>query len=248
MCLNWGCFIKELYDYCTYVPPRPVPPSVDPQPPLPPSVVNPQSRESYPTPPTRVPIPDDLPPSYDTVVAFLSREHYSNNNPNTLRKGGYEYTIPRGWVRVRIQTDRAQSQQKKIFQRWATSYYGTCEKKLEQILRNRFIPLPGDLLNDGEIFSDHSGYEQQWLTSPSINYASDLRYSPIKTFILPDRRGEIYTVQVVLQYKQKPGTFSIHPGRPGLCDIIPADEIEWMSNQRSTLIPYGLMIRMSKRY
>ncbi|CAF4211652.1 unnamed protein product, partial [Rotaria sordida] len=28
---------------------------------------------SYPTPPTRVPIPDDLPPSYDTVVAFLSR-------------------------------------------------------------------------------------------------------------------------------------------------------------------------------
>ncbi|CAF3412497.1 unnamed protein product [Rotaria sp. Silwood1] len=175
------------------------------------------------------------------------KQHYSDNNPNTVRRGGYEYTIPREWVRVRIQTDRVQSQQKKIFQSWTTSYYGMCEKKLEQILRNRFIPLPGDLLNDGNVFSDDSGYEQQWLTSPSINYASDSQYSPIKTFKLPGLRREIYNVQVVLQCKQKPGTFTVQPGRPRLCDIIPANVIEWTSNQRSTLIPYGLMIRMFKK-
>jgi hypothetical protein len=170
-----------------------------------------------------------------------------NNSQKARKRGGYNSTIPYGWVRFRIETDPAHSKQKKIFQHWATSYYGTCEEKIEQILRNRFIPLPGDPLADGTIFSDHSGYDRQWLTSPSINYASDLRFSPIKTFRLPNGRDGIYDVQVVLQCKQRPQTFVVQPGRPDLCNVIPTNEIEWESNQRSTLVPIGLMVRMNKK-
>ncbi len=170
-----------------------------------------------------------------------------NNRQKTYKRGGYDFTIPYGWVRFRIQTDRAHAGEKKIFKDWTTSYYGTREEKLEQILRNRLIPLPGDALSDGTIYSDESVYGKQWLTSPSINYASDLRFSPMKTFELPNGIGEIYNVQVVLQCRQKPQTFAVHPGRPGICNVIPANVIEWTSDHRATLTPIGLMIRMVKR-
>jgi hypothetical protein len=167
-----------------------------------------------------------------------------NDSQKTHKQGGYESTIPYGWARFRIETDQAHSMGRNIFQSWATSYYGTCEEKLEQILRNRFIPLPGDKLLDGRIFSDHSLDEQHCFTSPSINYASNCQRSPMKQFT--SANGTVYNVQVVLQCKQKPGTFIIQRGQPGLCNIILANEIEWKTNQRATLTPTGLMIRMVK--
>jgi hypothetical protein len=171
-----------------------------------------------------------------------------NCRPNDSRKtnvrGGYPYTIPYGWVRFRIKTEQVHIQEKHIFQQWATTYYGIWEENLERILRNRFIPFPGDELLDRIKFKDHSRDGQHCFTSPSINYTSDWQRSPTKRFTLLD--GTVYNVQMTLQCKQKPDTFIVQPGRPGLCNIISADEIEWKSNQRATIIPIGLMIRMTK--
>jgi hypothetical protein len=160
----------------------------------------------------------------------------------TYERGGYPYTVPYGWVQFHIKTERVHIQDKKIFQRWATSYYGTWEKKLEQILRNRFIPFPGDALLDRTTFSDHSRDGQHCFTSPSINYTGNWQRSPANPFTLSN--GNDYNVQMILRCKQKPGTFIIQEGATGLCDIISHKVIEWKSKQRATIIPIGLMIKI----
>jgi hypothetical protein len=168
-----------------------------------------------------------------------------DNSRRTNKRGGYPYTVPYGWVRFRIKIEKVCTQDKQIFRQWATSYYGTWEENLEKILRNRVIPIPGDELLDGTKFKDHSRDGHHCFTSPSINYMSNWQRSPTKLVTLSD--GKVYTVQMVLQCKQKPGTFIVQPGTPGLCNIISADVIEWKSNQRTTIIPNGLMIRIMKR-
>lgn len=163
----------------------------------------------------------------------------------THKHGGYDYTVPYGWVRFRIKIDEVHTQVTQIFQRWATSYYGMREEKLEQILKNRQMPFPGDRLLDGAIFVDYSRDRKHCFTSPSINYTSIWQRTPIRSFT--SSNGCKYNVQIILQCKQKPGAFIIQQGTSGLCDIIPTNVIEWKSLQRSTIIPNGLMIKVVSR-
>jgi hypothetical protein len=169
----------------------------------------------------------------------------SNTSRKTFGGGSYEYTIPYGWVRFRIKVEKLFTQDKQVFRKWATSYYGTWEENLERILRNRVFPFPKDALLDGKPFLDHSQDGEHCFTSPSINYTSDWQRSPPRKFTLSN--GSVYDAQIILQCKQKPKTFIIQSGTPGICDIISADVIEWKSKQRSTIIPHGVMIKMMKR-
>ena len=160
----------------------------------------------------------------------------------TYNVGDHDYTIPYGWVRFRIKTDDVQTRVKQIFRQWTTSYYGTWEENLERILRNREMPFPGDHLLDGTTFVDHSRDRVHCFTSPSIKYTSNWQRSPVTSFT--PTNGRCYNVQIILQCKQKPETFTIQPGASGFCDVIPANVIEWKSKQRATIIPNGLMVRI----
>ncbi len=151
------------------------------------------------------------------------------------------YTAPRGWVRFGLQIDEAFADDKHIFKQWYTTFYGTSRDKLELILRQRFIPFPGDTLLSGEIFTTHLPDKDHVYTSPSIYYASFRHVCPTHTAKINDRW---YDVQVVLECKQNPkGIIKQRGYRPNVCRIIPNDEIEWKTNQRSSVVPYGLLIR-----
>ncbi|CAF1167336.1 unnamed protein product [Didymodactylos carnosus] len=175
---------------------------------------------------------------------------YPPSRTKIKSKGGYEYTVPVGWVRFSLHIDSALSKSKKIFQRWATSYYGTSADKLEPILRygNGSIPFPNDQMPSGETFGTHLKDKDHLYTSPSINYAGQPTFSPIRRFRATN--GELCDMQVVLQCKQKSDgpagpTFSVHRGfQSDLCDVISNDVIEWKSSNRATVIPYNLLIRM----
>ena len=171
-------------------------------------------------------------------------KHYSDRETTLKKSGGYDHTIPRGWVRFQLRTDKLHSRQNGIFQDWATSYYGTSAEKLNTILRNSFIPISGDHLLDGQTFSDHIQDGSFCYTSPSINYASNALFSPMRTF--KSNKGESYHVQVVLQCKQKPRSFERQCSRFEISDPIPAAKIEWKSDNRSTIVPFGLLVRMAK--
>lgn len=170
---------------------------------------------------------------------------YPRTEIDIFSKAGSTYTAPRGWVRFGLQVDQAFADSKQIFRRWYTTFYGTSKDKLETILRNRFIPFPGDTLLSGETFTTHLPDKEHVYTSPSIYYAS-LRH------ICPKDRTEInhewYDVQVVLECKQNPEGIEKQRGyRPGVCRIISDDEIEWKTQLRSSVVPYALLIRAKKR-
>jgi hypothetical protein len=93
---------------------------------------------------------------------YYCAEHYPNYKVKQHKRGGHYYTMPCGWVRFRIEIDEVHIREKKIFQSWAVSYYGTCEENLWQILRTRFIPLSGTNLVMAQFFqiilgANHNG-------------------------------------------------------------------------------------------
>jgi hypothetical protein len=169
---------------------------------------------------------------------------YDSTNPDFIRISNSIYTIPRGWLRFGLHVDQAFASAEHIFKQWHTTFYGTSKDKLEWILRNRFIPLPGDALLSGEIFTTHLPDKHHVYTSPSIHYASLSHLSPNHTTKI---NNEWYDVQVVLECKQNPMEIIKQCGcRRDVCRIIPNDKIEWKTNQRSSVVPYGLLIRTRK--
>jgi hypothetical protein len=114
---------------------------------------------------------------------------------------------------------------------WKVSYYGTSPNRLSSIVNSRFLPFDGDKLNDGTTFNSGHPDPTQCTTSPSLVYASQSKFTTCSRFKARD--GTSYNVQVVLQCKQKPGTYNIQ-GK------------EWTTVTRSGLVPYGLLVRLQK--
>ena len=169
---------------------------------------------------------------------------YPRTKADRFTVAGSIYTVQRGWVRYGLQVDAASAAAKHIFKQWYTTFYGTSKDKLEQILRNRSIPFPGDQLLSGEIFTTHLCDKEHVYTSPSIHYASLPHVCPTDTTKI---NNEWYDFQVVLECKQNPEGITKQLGyQPNVCRIIPENEIEWKTNRRATVTPIGLLIRARK--
>lgn len=155
-----------------------------------------------------------------------------------------DYTVPRGWTRFGLQMDEGFAKGERIFQRWYTAFYGTSKDKLEPSIHNRFIPFPGDHLLHDQEFTTHLSDKKHIYTSPSIYYASLKHVCPIHTTKIDD---QLYDVQVVLECKQNPQKVIKQRGyKRGVCKIISDDEIEWKTDLRASVVPYGLLIRARK--
>jgi hypothetical protein len=142
------------------------------------------------------------------------------------------------WVRFGLRVNQAHQRGWKIFKEWKTSYYGTSSNRLASILNSRFLPYDGDRLADGTTF--HSGHPDptQCTTSPSLVHASRPEFTSRSQFRARDGRN--YNAEVVLQCKQKPDTYIIQGNTGKFHDT------EWATVSRSTLIPYGLLVRLKK--
>ncbi|CAF1509456.1 unnamed protein product [Rotaria sordida] len=171
-------------------------------------------------------------------------ECYDANEPDSYRVANSIYTVPRGWTRFGLQVDEKFVESRNMFRNWCTTFYGTSKNKLESVLHNRFIPFPGDRFLSGEIFSTHLPDKHHVYTSPSIHYASLKHVCPTGTTKL---NNEWYDVQIILECKQNPeGIIKQQGCRRNVCPIISDNEIEWKTDQRSSIIPYGLLIRAKK--
>ena len=178
-------------------------------------------------------------PSHD--ACYCSKD-YLDTRPKIEKAGGYRYTVPCGWVRFSLKIYFALCRGKSIFQSWATSYYGTSVNQIEKILRNRFVPFPGDQLSDGQRFlACIPDDRNDCCTSPSIHYISTWYSRSTSRFNSSD--GNTYEIQRILQCQQKPGTFEMKKGEPNWCSILPRDQMVWKSNRRSTIVPCAIMVR-----
>ena len=148
-------------------------------------------------------------------LSFFNKKHdrcycqrcYSDSLPNTLRVAEAEYVVPRGWAGFGLGVDPFRDDN--LWNTWIVVYHGTTPIAAQSILTHRQFLLPGDHLLDGSKLAIRPGHipgKVHIYTSPSIRYASLEVYSPIRSFQSP-KTGKHYKAQIVLQCKQKPGTF-----------------------------------------
>ncbi|CAF2521506.1 unnamed protein product [Rotaria sp. Silwood2] len=175
---------------------------------------------------------------------------YSANSKNFYIEGGSQYVIPRGWVRFGLYIDDAQAEAENIWNTWIVSYHGTSPQAAKSIIEHHQFLLPGDKCIDGHVIRIGEGHipnKFEVYTSPTIAYSADNIYSPSVSF--RSTSGQSYRAKVVLQCRQQPGTYkiqaeTIRAGSRRICPIIPNSKIEYFTEVRASIIPYGLLIRI----
>ncbi|CAF1216571.1 unnamed protein product [Rotaria sordida] len=175
---------------------------------------------------------------------------YTASSKNFYVEGGSKYVIPRGWVRFGLYIDDAQAQAENIWNKWVVSYHGTNPQAAKSIIEHHQFLLPGDQCIGGHVIRIREGHipgKFQVYTSPTIAYSGDDIYSPSISF--RSTSGQSYKAKVVLQCCQQPGTYKIQAetidaGSRRICPIIPNSEVEYFTEVRSSIIPYGLLIRV----
>jgi hypothetical protein len=176
---------------------------------------------------------------------------YSVSSKDFFVEGGAKYVIPRGWVRFGLYIDDAQAEAEHIWQQWVVSYHGTSPEAAKSIIEHHQFLLPGDRCISGKVIGVREGHipgKFQVYTSPTIAYSGDDIYSASTPFRSAATRKS-YHAKVVLQCRQQPKTFKIQAetigaGSRRLCPIIPNSEVEYFTEVRSSIVPYGLLIRV----
>jgi len=195
--------------------------------------------------------------SLDCSKRLFNRKHnrcycencYPPSYRDFLVEGGAKYVIPRGWVRFGLYIDDAQAEAEQIWSKWIVSYHGTSPQAAKSIIEHHQFLLPGDQCIDGNVIGIRDGHipgKFQVYTSPTIAYSGDDIYSPSISF-RSTATGKSYKAKVVLQCRQQPGTFkiqaeTIRAGNRRICPIIPNSEVEYFTEVRSSIVPYGLLV------
>ncbi|CAF2990997.1 unnamed protein product [Rotaria sp. Silwood2] len=189
-------------------------------------------------------------PFYD---ACYCKNCYPSECENVTAAGNAEYVIPREWVRLGLRVDPVIQEHHDIWNKWIVTFHGTSIVAAHSILTNRQFCLPGDILIDGTVLGIHPGHipnKKHIYTSPTIAYSSLPVYSPKKQFH-SSRTKLAYEVQVVLQCRQKPRSFTVQGETIGakskrICKFIPNEQVEYFTEIRSSIVPYGLLVRFHK--
>ena len=124
------------------------------------------------------------------------------------------------------------------------------------MVTNRPPPLfryTGDKRSDGVQLQIHPGHikdKYEIYTSPTIAYSSLPCYCPKQSF-QSKITNERYNARIVLQCRQKPGTYQVQGETVGaeeerICPIIPNNQVEILTTIRAAVVPYGILIHLAK--
>lgn len=156
------------------------------------------------------------------------------------------YVIPRGWVRFSLYVDKVKAEVENIWKTWIISYHGTSVDAAKSIVSHRQFLLNGDTCEDGRQLGKRC---EDLYTSPTIKYSARDAYAKPHEFC--SANGTCYIAKVVFQCRQKPGTYETQGATGGarrerrLCNVIPNDRIELFTQIRSSVVPCGLMVRLT---
>lgn len=176
---------------------------------------------------------------------------YAPDRRDVLDAGGEKYVIPREFTRFGLTVDPVFTKSHEVFDKWIVTFHGTTKVAAQSIITNRQFCLPGDRLIDGSVLGIREGHipDQRFIfTSPTIAYSSSPVYSPQYSFQSAEDK-KVYKAQIVLQCRQKPGSFKIQGetiglGHKRICKHISNDRMEYFTDIRASIVAYGLLIRV----
>ncbi|CAF3603913.1 unnamed protein product [Rotaria sp. Silwood1] len=178
---------------------------------------------------------------------------YLNSWDNTLVEAGSLYVIPRGWCRFGLQVDKVRADVDHIWRDWIVTYHGTSQEAAHSIVAHRQFLIPGDKRIDGEkiaILPGHIKEKYHIYTSPTIAYSGNACYCPLTRF-RSKITNKLYNARIVIQCRQKPGTFDVQQetigaGNRRICPFIPNSQVEIFTTVRASIVPYGLLIHLAE--
>ncbi|CAF2959610.1 unnamed protein product [Rotaria sp. Silwood2] len=178
---------------------------------------------------------------------------YPNSLSNTLEEAGSLYVIPRGWCRFGLQVDKVRADVDHIWRNWIVTYHGTSSEAAHSIVAHRQFLIPGDKRIDGEkiaILPGHIKEKYHIYTSPTIAYSSVACYCPSSQF-QSKITNKVYDARIVIQCRQKPGTFEVQQetigaGHKRICPFIPNSQVEIFTTVRASIVPYGILIHLAE--
>ena len=164
---------------------------------------------------------------------YIDRCFCQNCEPISISFRGepkIKYSLPIGWYRFGIKMKDEYLNKNIDTSNWHIGYYGTNLNTAISIIDNQRIMFPGEYLNNGEIVP-----LQDIIMSPSINYAKLFSIS------IPYNGKPIY---FAFQCRVKPGTYINNriPCKFYTDNNFSDDEIEWVVNQKSDIVPFGFLI------
>ncbi len=178
---------------------------------------------------------------------------YKPSEPDTYSVGGHKYVIPRSWTRFGVYVDEPFAKHHNVWKTWANCYHGTGIENAKSIVEHRQLLLPRDMTLDGKKLQIREGHipgEYYFFTTPTIRYAALDYYAHTYNF-KSSTNNKRYKIKVVLQCKQKSDSFIVQPETVGararrekLCPHVSNDEMEWKTQHRSAIMPYGLMLQI----
>eukprot|EP00698_Gefionella_okellyi_P016822 TRINITY_DN4846_c0_g1_i2.p1 TRINITY_DN4846_c0_g1~~TRINITY_DN4846_c0_g1_i2.p1 ORF type:complete len:1048 (+),score=278.43 TRINITY_DN4846_c0_g1_i2:180-3323(+) len=160
-----------------------------------------------------------------------------------------KYALPVGWARIGVAVP-ARAEALKIWEEWNVAYAGIDPQALQTTLEHGSLLMPGDALMDGRKLPMRPGAasdQTALFTSPTIQYAQLAIYARAQQF-----KGK--HVKVVLQLRQKPGTFTVQAetvnwraikGDVRLDSDFAQNEVEWKTTSRSANIVVGVCVIVS---
>jgi len=173
---------------------------------------------------------------------------YKAHYPDVAKNDGPNYyVVPRGWARFGLRVP-PQALSQDVFNKYCASFHGTSAQVATAIVKIGDFLFPGDKLPDGNVLrsSKCAGRQDEGIyTSQTINYAG------LKFYAQPAEGPSGRMYQVVLQCRQKPGSFKIQGetmkfrknGQFDLCPHVDCEKIEWFTDRRKTLWAHGILIR-----
>jgi hypothetical protein len=194
------------------------------------------------------------------VDEFLDRRHdlcfcpkcYPKELPDIAMAGGHKFVIPRGWLRLGVEVMQGKAKANRIWDTWNVAFHGLSIPSLRTSFTHGQMLLPGDKLLDNSRLGVRKGHipaRKFFYSSPTVKYCKLHMYATPSTWTSKD--GIKYTVQVALQVRQKPGTYSKQResvfALRELCKHICNTQIEWYTDNRAAVVVTGILVNMARQ-
>eukprot|EP00667_Euglena_gracilis_P002845 EG_transcript_2850 len=194
------------------------------------------------------------------VGEFLRRRHdqcfclkcYPKDLPDVVPCAGHKFVVPRGWKRFGVEVLQGKAQANNIWHSWHVAFHGLAIDGLRRSFLHGQILLPGDKLLEGGHLGVRKGHipaRRFFFSSPTVKYAElDMYATPVEWV---SREGFVYEAKAVLQVRQKPGAYQRQRESVGavtdLCKHTCNEEIEWLTDNRASVVVTGILLRLGRK-